>query len=186
MMATENQEMKVYAPRSNVFGGILMGIMGLSLGIICLLLADGHLIAFLLSFLFILGGIWLGPFFVWKLLRNPILIINNEGIREQHPFSHAQIKWNEIDSIYGINYDTAFAIDLSPTGLRSYFSRQGRRIPRRWDTTVPQQVLIIQAINLPLPIDQLLAQIREHFSLQLEHYHIDLDDKYEESQEIEE
>ncbi len=41
---------------------------------------------------------------------------------------------------------------------------------------MPQQVCVTQGTNLALPIDQLLAQIREKFAVQLERYHIELDD----------
>lgn len=41
---------------------------------------------------------------------------------------------------------------------------------------VSQQVLSNQGTNLSLPIDQLLAQSREKFAVQLEHYYIALDD----------
>jgi hypothetical protein len=41
---------------------------------------------------------------------------------------------------------------------------------------MPQQVCVEQGVNLSLPINQLLVQIREKFGVQLEHYHIVLDD----------
>ena len=146
------------------------------MGIVLLVSADNHFVAFLFSVLFILGGFWFGLFFPWKLVHNPTLMIDSESIRSQHPFFRFQVKWEEIDAIYQISHGTAFALDLSPTGLLSYFSRQGERIPRRLDPTVPQQVLVIQGTNLSLPIDQLLAQIRERFAVQLEHYNIELSD----------
>lgn len=180
MMTTGNQEMRVYAPQSRVFWSILIGIMCLSLGITFFFLAQGQFPAFLASFLFILGGLWSGLFFAWKLICDPSLIIDSEGIRCQHPFSRFQVKWDEIDAIYRISYGTAFAIDLSPTGILSYFARRGWRIPRWLDPTVPQQVIVVQGNQLSLPIDQLLVQISERFFAQLELYHIDMEGYHEE------
>lgn len=185
MTMIDNQNILVYVPRSNVFAAILIGSICLFMGIVSLVLADKQIYAFVFGVLFILGGLWLGSFVTWQMVHRPTLIIDSEGIRSQHSLSRFEVKWSEIDAIYQINYGTAFAIDLSPMGLLSYFSRQGSRIPRHLDPTIPQQAVVVQGVNLALPIDQLLAQIRERFSDQLARYNIDLDDEEKEGQETE-
>ena len=119
---------------------------------------------------------------IWKMLHDPILVINAEGIYSQAPFLKAHVKWEEIDSIYRINAKnkSVLAVDASPTGLLTISSRQGGHIPKGIDITVPQMTLGIPSTNLPLPVEQLLSLIRERFSDQLGRYKIDLDDGYEE------
>lgn len=114
-------------------------------------------------------------------------MINAEGICSLHPMLRTKIKWEEIDFIYRINRrkGAVFAVDLSPAGLISFFSRQGRGIPGYLNISEPQLALGIPETNLPLPVDQLLAQIRERFSAQLAYYHIDVDDRHAEDQEPE-
>jgi hypothetical protein len=93
-------------------------------------------------------------------------------------FIVSQGLWEEMDSIYRISAKGGvFIIDASPTGLIGTSSRSGKHIPRRIDITAPQLALGIPAANLPIPIDQLLAQIREQFSAQLERYNIYLGDE---------
>lgn len=106
------------------------------------------------------------------MLYTPALIIGERGIRSLRPL-HIEIKWEEIDSIYV--YRDAFAVDLSPSGLVSYFARQGKRPPRGLDITELQMAFSIRGANLPIPVDQLLGWIRERFSLQLERYHIEME-----------
>jgi hypothetical protein len=175
-MAPEYQSIRMYAPRSNIFVFPFMGVLFLSLAGVAFVFADHQIAAYVLSVCFTVGGFWFLSLPWWKLIHTPTLIIDSEGIRSYHPFNRWEVKWEEIDAIYSHSHRTAFAIDLSPTGLRAYFSRQGGRIPRWLDPMVPQQVLANQGTNLALPIDQLLAQIREKFAVQLERYHIELDD----------
>ncbi len=121
------------------------------------------------------------------MLHDPVLIINTDGISSQHPFFRTQIKWEEIDSIYQIERKngTVFAVNLSPTGLVSFLSRQGKGVPRRLNIAVPQLALGILDTNLPIPVDQLLAQICERFSAQLERYSINLESGQDKGQESE-
>lgn len=175
-MAPEDQSIRVYAPRSNILVFPFMGILCLSIAGVALVFADHQAAAYVSSVCFAAGGCWFLALPWWKLIHTPTLVIDSEGIRMYHPFSRWEVKWDEIDAIYSLTHGTAFAIDLSPTGLRSSFARQGRRIPRWLDLTRPQQVCVTQGVNLALSIDQLLAQIREKCAVQLEHYHIVLDD----------
>lgn len=175
-MAPDYQSICGYVSRSNIFAFPVLGFLYLFLAGIVFVYADHQIAAFVLSVCFTVGGFWVLSLPWWKLINTPVLIIDNEGIRSRHPFNRWEVKWEEIDAIYSHSHGTAFAIDLSPTGLRAYFSRQGGRIPRWLDPTMPQQVLANQGMNLSLPIDQLLAQMREKFAVQLEHYHIVLDD----------
>lgn len=175
-MAPEDQSIRVYAPRSNILVFPFMGVVFLSTAAVALVFADHQAAAYVLSVCFTVGGCWVLSLPWWKLIYTPTLMINSEGIHSYHPFNRWEVKWEEIAAIYSHSHGTAFAIDLSPAGLRPYFSRQGGRIPRRLDPTVPQQVLVNQGTNLSLPVDQLLAQMREKFAVQLEHYHIELDD----------
>lgn len=174
-MATEDQCIRVYAPRSNILVFPFMGVLFLSFAGVALVFANHQIAAFVVSACFTVFGFWFLLLPWWKLIHTPTLIIDSEGLRCHHPFNRWEVKWEEIDAIYAHSHGTAFAIDLSPTGLLSYFARQGGRIPRWLDSTVPQQVLANQGTNHALTIDQLFAQIREKFGLQLEHYHIILD-----------
>jgi hypothetical protein len=182
MTATESQDIILYVPKSNVFTVVFAGLC-LPLGFILPFLVGWQLPVLLCSlFLLIIGG-GLGPFIVWKMLHDPILVINSEGIFSRASFL---VKWEEIDSIYSLNARSrvAFAVDASPTGMLTFFSRRGVRIPRWMDVTVPQQALVISSTNLPLPVDQLLSLIGERFSVQVEHYKIDLDDGQGEGKEL--
>lgn len=178
MAIIKDQDIILYAPKSNVLLAVFMGIICLPIGIAIPLLAGWQLSALFCSLLFVSLGLWFGPILVWQLLHNPILIINAEGICCLHPFFRTDIRWDETDSIYPLNSGTALAVDLSPTGLVSFFSRSARHLPKHLGITIPQQVLIIRGVNIPLPVNQLLTQIREKFSLQLARYNIDLDDQY--------
>ena len=75
-------------------------------------------------------------------------------------------------------------MDASPAGLIALSSRKGWNMPQSMDITVSQEALSMPSTNLPLPVDQLLALIRERFSTQLEQYHIVLDDGHTEGQNI--
>jgi hypothetical protein len=176
MTATQDQDIIVYASRSDILTGILIGVFCLLLGIVILFLGKWQFPALGASLVFIIGSV-LSWIFAWKMVHHPLFIINAEGIRSLHPMLRIDIKWEEIDAIYRINTRTAivFAVDLSSTGLNAFFARKGKRIPWRLDTTVPQLALGIRQSNLPLPVDQLLTQIHERFSAQIEHYHIYLD-----------
>lgn len=176
-MATEDQSIRVYASRSTilVFPFMVVPLWFLA-GVVFVSADHQQLVTYILSVCFTVGGLWFLSLPWWKLIHTPTLIIDSEGFRNSHPFNRWEVKWEEITAIYSNAHRTAFAIDLSPTGLRAYFSRQGGRIPRWLDSTVPQQVLANQGTHLSLPVDQLLAQIREKFAVQLEHYQIEFDD----------
>lgn len=181
MTATESQDIILYVPKSNVFTAILMGLC-LLLGLILPFLVGWQLPVVLCSIFFILIGGGLGPFVIWKMFHDPILSITSEGIFSRASFL---VKWEEIDSIYSLHArsKTAFAVDVSPTGMLPFFSRRGVPIPRKIDATVPQQALVISSTNLPLPVDQLLLLIRERFAVQLDRHKIVLDDGHEGSQD---
>ncbi len=181
MSMTEQQNIVLPVPRSNLIPGFFLGIF-LPVGFLIPFLAGWQLPALDISLFSIFAGIN-GLVLTWKLLHTPTLVINEEGICSLHPLARSTIKWEEVDALYSTNHGTMFAVDLSPAGLVSFFSRQGKSIPRRLNVTVPQLALGIQAINLPIPVDQLLAQIRARFSDQLERYHIDLDDNSETEKE---
>lgn len=176
MTETESQDIILYVPKSNVFTAVLMGLC-LILGFILPFLVGWQLPVLLYSLFFIIIGGGLGPFIVWKMFHDPILVINSEGIFSRASFL---VKWEEIDSIYSLHARrrSAFAVDVSPTGVLTFFPRRGMHIPRRMDVTVPQQALVIFSTNLPLPVDQLLTLIRERFAAQLERYNIVVDDGY--------
>jgi hypothetical protein len=180
-MITENQDIILYAPKSNVFTAVILGVMALSIGSAFLFSARWQFPFLLGGLFFVIAGLWFGLVITWQILHDPILIINSEGILSQTSFL---IKWEEIDSIYSVHARSrdAFALDASPAGLLSFFSRRGVRIPRQMDRTIPQQALVISSTNLPLPVNQILTLIRERFSAQLEQYHIVLDDGHTEGE----
>lgn len=189
MEDTKEQSMLLYAPWSNRLTAVLIGICAFVLGITLPLLTPSlagwryFALALVLGFLFILAGVWaLNQ--AWYFFHHPILLISAEGLCMQEPFNHIQIKWEEIDSIYRINARRggAFAVDLSPAGLITVFARHGKRIPQRMNISEPQMAFGLPSVNLPLPVDEVLAQIRERFAAQLERYQIDVNDGREESQ----
>ena len=181
MTAMGSQDIILYVPKSNIFTAALVGLF-LPLGCILPFFGGWQLPILLCSLFFIIIG-GFGPFMIWKMFHDPILVVNSEGIFSRASFL---IKWEEIDSIYSLHGRgrVAFAINASSSGLISFFSRRGTRIPRQMDVTVPQQALVISSTNLPLPVDQLLTLIRERFSTQLEQYHIMLDDGHTEDQNL--
>jgi hypothetical protein len=177
MNTTEQQNIVLDTPRSNLFVAFFMGI-SLPIGVLLPFFAGWQLPTLGVSILLIIAGI---SFLIlgWRLLHTPVLIINAEGINSMHPLLRCTVKWDEIHAIYSFRHGTVFAIDLSPAGLVSFFARQGKPIPRYLDITTSQQVLGIQSANLSLPVGHLLAQIREQFADHIEYYHILLDDESE-------
>src|SRR5260370_6369577 len=189
MEDTKEQSMMLYAPWSHRLVAVLVGICAFVLGITFPLLTPSlagwryFALALVLGFLFIITGVWaLNQ--AWYFSHHPTLLISAEGICRQEPFNHIQIKWEEIDSIYRINAGKGgvFAVDLSPAGLITVFARRGERIPQRMNISEPQMAFGLPAVNLPLPVDEVLAQIRERFAAQLERYQIDVNDRRGESQ----
>jgi len=170
MTATEDQAIVLYTPRLTLFLAVYT-VLCLSVGIALPFLAGWQFLSLVGSLFLISVAIWLGPVTTWRRIHHPILIINTEGIGSQSQL----IKWEEIDSIYRITARNGgvFAVDISPAGLAAFFARQGKRIPRSNNITEPQLVLGISSIRLPIPVDELLALIRERFSVQIERYHID-------------
>src|SRR5260221_5009771 len=118
MTATERHDIILYVPTSNVLAAVLMGICLPTFGIIIPFLAGWQFLALLLSLFLIILGVWLGPVFAWKMIHNPILIINAEGIGYLNPSSRTpmQFRWEEIDSIYHIDSSNGavLAVDLVP------------------------------------------------------------------------
>jgi hypothetical protein len=177
-----NQEIRLYEPKSNIAFGLFVAILCLGLGVLFPFLGKWQPLSIGGSLIFI-GASLLTCLFCIKLLRSPTLIINAEGIHSLKPALRMEIKWEEIDAIYRINakFSPGFAVDLSPAGLLSFFTRQGKAPPRVLDTSVPQLALGIPQSNLPVPVDHLLSQIQEQFAEQIASYHIDVDDGREES-----
>ncbi len=189
MEGTKEQSMLLYAPWSNRLTAVLMGICWFVLGITLPFLTPSlagwryFALALVLGLLLIIAGV-LALNQAWYFSHHPTLLISAEGICRQEPFNHIQMKWEEIDSIYRINArrGEVFAVDLSPAGLVTVFARHGKRIPQRMNISEPQMAFGLPSVNLPLPVDEVLAQIRERFAAQLERYQIDMDDGRGESQ----
>lgn len=175
----QQQEIVLYAPPSDRIGALLFGMLSLVLGLAFLLLGGWQLPTLAASCLFLAGSALL--LILYQRLRcTPVLVINAEGIFSMRPMLRMTLKWEEIDAIYCsvlTGTPLAFTIDLSATGLVSFFARHGKRPPRRLDVTVPQPAISIPQSNLPLPIEQLMAQIREQFAAQIAMYHITLDEE---------
>lgn len=175
MENAEKKDIILFVPRSNLLTAVLVGFISLFIGLAFPFLVGWQLLTFGVSLLFIIGGLWLGSVLAWKLLHRPVLIVNSEGICSQHPMFGTKIRWEEMDAVYRINAKNggAFAVDISPAGLVAFLSRQSKRLPKGRDLAGPQLALGIPAANLPIPVDELLAQIRERFAEQIERYHID-------------
>jgi hypothetical protein len=182
MTAPESQDIILYAPKSNLLPSAFMGIF-LPVGLALPFFAGWQWLTLLLGFLFIITGIWAGLVEIWKMLHNPVLVINTEGIYSPVLSQKARIKWEEMAFIYFFTQGNkvVFAVDASPTGLIALSSRTGWNIPHGMDITVPQEVLSMPSTNLPIPDDQILVLIHERFSAELERYSISLEDGYEES-----
>lgn len=175
----QQQKIVLYAPPSDRIGALLFGMLSLVLGLAFLLLGGWQLPTLAASCLFLAGSALL--LILYQRLRcTPVLVINAEGIFSMRPMLRMTLKWEEIGAIYCsvlTGTPLAFTIDLSATGLVSFFARHGKRPPRRLDVTVPQPAISIPQSNLPLPIEQLMAQIREQFAAQIAMYHITLDEE---------
>lgn len=175
MEDSEKKDIILFVPRSNLLTAVLVGFISFFIGLAFPFLAGWQLLTFGVSLLFIIGGLWLGSVLAWKLLHRPVLIVNSEGICSQHPMFSINILWEEIDSIYRINTRRGgvFAVDISPAGYVALMARQSKRLPKGRDLAGSQLALGIPAANLPILVDELLAQIRERFAEQIERYHID-------------
>jgi len=92
-MAPEDQSIRVYAPRSNIFVFPFMGVLFLSLAGVAFVFANHQLAAYVLSVCCIVGGFWFLSLPWWKLIHTPTLVIDSEGIRRSHPFSRWEVKW---------------------------------------------------------------------------------------------
>ena len=177
MSIPDDQEIIFSVPKSNLLFSAFMGIF-LPIGLALPFFAGWQWLTLVLSFLFIITGIWAGLVEIWKMLHRPALVINTEGIYSPVLSQKARIQWEEMASIYSFTQrnKVVFAVDASPAGLIALSSRKGWNIPRGMDITMPQEALSIPSTNLPLPVDQILVLIRERFSAELEQYHIVLDD----------
>jgi hypothetical protein len=94
-MAPEDQSIRVYAPRSNIFVFPFMGVLFLSLAGVAFVFANHQLAAYVLSVCCIVGGFWFLSLPWWKLIHTPTLVIDSEGIRRSHPFSRWEVKWGQ-------------------------------------------------------------------------------------------
>lgn len=171
----EDQQANIvlYEPKLNTIIVICIGIGMFPLGVVFLLLGKGQIPATMASSVVIGASIFLLSD-CWRLAHTPTLIIDTKGIHNLKSLIRAELLWEEIDALYRVNTRTSvlFAVDLSPSGLVSFFARQDKRIPQRLDITTPQLALSITQSNLPLSVELLLAQIREKFADQIERYHI--------------
>jgi hypothetical protein len=160
----------LFAPKSNIATAIGTGLIGVLAGLALLYFARGQLLMLGFSILIIIGGLWLGSYFTWKLIRKPVLIIDAEGILSQSQL----LRWEEMDAIYRINTRKGgvFAVDISPAGLVTLTARQSKRLPGSRNLEGPQLALGVTAASLPIPVNELLALVRERFSEQIERYHI--------------
>lgn len=176
-MENQQREIVLYAPLLDRVGAIIFAILSLVLGVAVLLLGRWQLPALVASCLFFVGSAFLISL-CWRLTHTPILIVNAEGIFSLRPMLRMTLRWEDIDTIYCSllsGTPLAFTVDLSPTGLVSFFARQGKQPPRYLDVTIRQPAISIPQSNLPLPIGQLIARISEQFSAQITRYHITLD-----------
>ena len=170
MAATESQDIILYGPRLSPYLAILT-VLSLSLGLALPILARWQVTALLCSLFLIVAGLWFGPVTTWKRIHYPVLMINAQGIRSQSQL----LRWEEIDAIYRIDTRRGgvFAVDISPAGYVAFLARQSKRLPKSRNLTGLQLALGIPVARLPIPVDELLAQIRERFADQLERYHIE-------------
>lgn len=99
MTAIESLDIILYAPKSNMLPSVFMG-MFLPIGLALPFFAGGQWLTLLLSFLFIITGIWAGLVEIWKMFHHPVLVINTEGIYSPVLSQKARIQWEEMASIY--------------------------------------------------------------------------------------
>ncbi len=181
----QDQEIILYAPTTQIVGLVCFGWgICVPFGILLLFLGKGQVIPLLASLLFLLSGVWSGGVFPWRLRQRPILLITTEGICRQNLFSRFLIRWEEIDAIYRGGRGAFFSVDASPSGLIALSTRYGKPLPRNMDITVPQEALALPRSNLPVPVEQVLVQIRERFAAQIERYHIEVLDGSEGSTQL--
>ena len=111
----------------------------------------------------------------------PVLVINNDGIEDHShlstSFGTVRVKWEEIALIAPTNDQRApgFQVALTAKGQQTFLARQDRwprflfRPPsaKRGDVFL---VIVLPKMLLPITANSLVAQIKEHFLLQiLEH-----------------
>ena len=106
---------------------------------------------------------------IWRTLRVPLLIIDEEGIASPLLLRSAKLYWEEIAAIQCIT-GKSLIIGASPEGLVALRARQNnkRLLPRPMDRALPQPVFALPQKLLSLPSDRLLEQIKTHFQDQLE------------------
>lgn len=176
MTQAEHQDIVLYPPKWGPYQ-VVFSLMCLFLGVALPLFSKGGFLPLIISLLFILGGLWIGPVMLWKRLYHPrpLLIINAEGISRNLFGENQLLKWDEIESIYRINTSNGgvFGVDITPAGVIAIYTRRGKPLPSGKAIRQLQEALGIPAVNLPIPVDDLLTRIHEQFSEQLERYHIE-------------
>lgn len=113
-------------------------------------------------------------------LRKPLLAFTEEGIYNNYYFAFSArpqfISWEEIGSIYEVaNYSysirasTYLHITVSPSMRSEFIQRQPvftrARLSFQPRITIPQMIL-------PIPVQQVRAEIKQHCMEQLRHHHI--------------
>lgn len=174
MTDIEHQDIILY-PAKRIPQLVLLSIVCLFFGVALPFFSKAWqvFLALLGSLFFIMCGIWIGPITLWRRVYHPqpLLIINAEGMSR-----HGRLlRWAEIDSIYRTRVQNhwGFGVDITPEGVIAFSARYSMHLPRGRAITQPQQALAISAINLPIPVDDLLARIHEQFSEQLARFHIE-------------
>jgi hypothetical protein len=172
----EKQELILYTSRAGLGAFVFLSAALLTFGCIAIFHTQWSIAAFLLITFMFGMSVFVGPVMIWKVLRTPLLIIDDEGIASPRLLKNEKIKWEEINAIYG-RIGGSLLIDASPSGLVAFLTRRNKGrlvIPRAMDITIPQTVLVISQSLLPIPLDRLLEQIRTRFQDQLERSNIEL------------
>lgn len=172
------RKLVLYTSRWNLLVTAFFLVMALLPGLILIFIGPWQLSGILISLLFLVGSSTVGSTLAWKILRVPVLVVDEEGIASPRFLKRAKLKWEEMDAVYCGIGDRNLTVDASSSGIVSFLTRQNKGrmiIPHHMDITVPQTVFAIPQSMLPLPVPRLLARIKTSFQDQLEYYKIATD-----------
>jgi hypothetical protein len=155
-LTTENSrkavmhEIGLYMPGKPLLLVVVFGSLLALLGVLLVLTSSGMWVQLFAGSLALGLAVIVFCYFVW-LWRNPVFLVNTEGVRTRYLALHIRVAWEEIAAI------------LSAPG--------GLLIRKRPEASGPQEIFVLQG-SLPISAEQLVLQLQHQFRHQLEQYGI--------------
>lgn len=135
------------------------------------------------SLIIILAGIALVGWLTWRMVsqlllsRNPILVINREGITiaKMPALSGAFISWGEIETIYVHRYLFYKYLCIRPKNTDQYLARFNglKQFNMRINSMTGAPINIPQ-IYLDQPVEEILQRLYHMYASELSYYHVQL------------